>query len=682
MKLSVQSKFNGINTYEKRKEMIDKEKLHMEDKIDYEAFLRLFEKYGQGFTEEEFAKYFLDMTYNNVYYLRIRKTKETRILCREYVSDDEISQIKNDVLLYYGLKPYDKLNYDEIKEIYLQYGGRVSLTRFAEEVFNVSPHTIECSKSDGESFYILREREYNEIQINSIKKKILAESKLHIGDLITLEQFKELYDKFGENIDLKVFALKVLETPHNSLNRFLRGIQNKMSVFPNYIVNPIDIFSLRERVIKEENLHINDLLSNEEFQRLYEKYGWILSEVMFAEDILDINSIGVKNMRVSGKKSAILTNIDIPEEFIEDLKERVVSENRLEQGQEISLIELKGLYQKYGGVLSERQFAEFALEIDNDRYNHLIAGMYKKVSILRYKETDFESIRKQIIAECGLHRDDNVTYKGFQRLHKKYAPNMPEYIFADRVLDIDVHRYNNIKFWRGDSKTYILYREKLPSREELQERKKTILRERKLHSKDRIDYKGFKKIYKKYGGIIPEYMFAEIMLDIPPSKLTDLKSHPSKKYRILLRTTMSEEEISKLREKVLIENSIYPDKQLSLNEFLSIYNKYFHTLSQIDFAEKILGISRQSIKNLRYGYSKTARMLYYGREKREQMEFSEEEISMLRKYLIEGLSEEQIATRLGVTLVFLRENRRMLKISGVLTEEDIVEAKKKIGSKK
>ena len=61
MELSLQSKTNLKSVYKLRERFIEEEKLHINDKIDYEKFQELYEKYGEDFTEKEFAKYFLDI---------------------------------------------------------------------------------------------------------------------------------------------------------------------------------------------------------------------------------------------------------------------------------------------------------------------------------------------------------------------------------------------------------------------------------------------------------------------------------------------------------------------------------------------------------------------------------------------------------------------------------------------
>ena len=677
MELSVQSKLNRYNVANKRKELITKERLHIGDKITYEAFLELYKKYGEGYSEKDFAKFFLDIESIKYYYLMSGKIKETEILEQEYISEEEIKEIRQKVIKEYNLIPQDKINYNELIKMHALYGGKLSIKIFAEEILDITPHSVDNIKSNRSAeARVLKGAGYDKTKVSSIKTQVIQNAGLHIGDEISLTQFNELYEQYGNGIDKKVFGLKVLGILPTQYNIFLRKEGRKVSVFSKHIINPEYIFRLRERIIQDENLHIDDVISNEEFKRLYKVYGGILSENTFAEEILDISSVMVKNMRVDNQKSAILTNIVIPEDYITWLREKIITENRLEQNQQISLKNLQKLYEKYGGILSQRQFASRVLDIPMNNYNALCCGNNKRTGILRdTKTTDFKKLRAQVIEENNLHRDDVISYKQFRKLHKKYAPNMEEYVFADKVLDIEIKRFHNIKFMNNEPKTYILVREKLPSKEEMEKIKQKMISEKKLHSKDTINYKRFMKLHRKYGGIMPDYMFAENMLDLTPLAFKKMKNNPNQEIQILLKTHMNEKQIQELRDIIISENSIYVGRQITLEEFKKMYNKYEHTLSEIDFAKKILGINRQNLNKLKQGLCRTLKALM-GVEKGQKRKkrsayFSDEEVKQLKEYLIEEKSLEQIATILQVSLTYLKKNQERLSAKGILTEETI-----------
>ena len=147
MELSLQRKVNAKKIFARREEMIYRERLHMDDEISYEQFCKLYEKYGKDMNEKDFARYFLDLYYEEHYTLQIGKVKKSRILTQEFVTEQEIVAIRNRVIEEYQLTPGKPLGYEPIVQMYEKLGGRLSLYGFAKEVLNVTKHTIEKAKS-------------------------------------------------------------------------------------------------------------------------------------------------------------------------------------------------------------------------------------------------------------------------------------------------------------------------------------------------------------------------------------------------------------------------------------------------------------------------------------------------------------------------------------------------------
>ena len=85
------------------------------------------------------------------------------------------------------------------------------------------------------------------------------------------------------------------------------------------------MLKLRENIIQEENLHIRDKIQNyQEFKKLFEKYSGILSEKMFATEILDIPLCSYKNLKGDMFTAGILTDIDIPNDFFVKQREEII----------------------------------------------------------------------------------------------------------------------------------------------------------------------------------------------------------------------------------------------------------------------------------------------------------------------------------------------------------------------
>ncbi|MBR3614507.1 MAG: hypothetical protein IKL55_04960 [Clostridia bacterium] len=433
------------------------------------------------------------------------------------------------------------------------------------------------------------------------------------------------------------------------------------------------MYKLREGVIRREKLHIDDFIDYARFQELHKKYGVPLSEEMFAEEVLDINAVGVKNMRVSGNLAAILGDIEITKEYTERVRDKMARENNFRENQGINLDELKELYKKYGGVLSQKLFAMEILGISQDSYNALMCGNSKRVNILKYYNSNrFFSLRNRIILENDLKYNGEMDYQTFERIHKMYAPNENPTVFAEKVLDIPARTFYNLKY--GSTKDVnILLNEPLPTEEQFREKKISIALEYGLHIKDTIDYETLKMIYKRFGGILPEDLFAEKILDISKTSLNKMKRDPQTRVMVLIRTELTEDEIKSLRREVILDNNIYPEKPITLRDFRKMYKAHKHILPETKFAGLVLGIDKQCINKLKKGDCDTVRALYNMRKEysKRPSYFTSKEMLLVRESLIQGLSEEAIATRLFVPIRFLKRNLEQQRRYGRLTPVEI-----------
>ena len=84
-----------------RQEMIEKEKLHINDSINYEKFLELYNEYGKELSQEDFARIYLDISISNYYNLKSKK--EIKILKEEEIEDEYICRIKLYIIKNLGL---------------------------------------------------------------------------------------------------------------------------------------------------------------------------------------------------------------------------------------------------------------------------------------------------------------------------------------------------------------------------------------------------------------------------------------------------------------------------------------------------------------------------------------------------------------------------------------------------
>lgn len=655
--------------------MIYQEKLHINDRIEYKRFFELYKKYGVGISERDFAKYILDIPYQKHYNLQSGKIKNTPILSREYVSPKEIERIREDVERFINDLKLTQVDYYIVEMLYTRYGDRLSMAMFGEDILGITYHSVECIKSDrNRSANVFSINNMDRIEIRKRQNEIIVAERLHIGDTITLEEFYRLYKKYGNGISEKDFATKILQISSTTrFNAFKRGENEYTTILESYIYNPESVYKLRERVIKKEKLHIDDLIDYTRFKELHRKYGVPLSEEMFAEEVLDITTVGVKNMRVSGGLSAILGDIEIPQEYALWLRNEVAEGNGLRQNQGITLEELQELYGKYDGVLSQKLFAMLILDVSQNSYNALTCGKNRRINILKeYNPNRFTALRNRIILENDLKYNQEIDYQTFQRLQSKYAPNENSTVFAEKVFDLPAREFYNFKY--GNSKKVnILTKEPLPTEEEFRKKKVSIALEYGLHTKDTIDYEKFMTIYKRFGGILSEELFAEKILDIKKHSLNKMKRDSKVKVMVLIRTEPTEDEIKALRREVILDNNIYPEKPITSKDFRKMYEGYKHILSEAKFAKLILGIDKQCINRLKNGDYHTVRAFYDMRAEysKRPSYFTSKEILLVREALIQGLSEETIATNFFVPIRFLRRNLEQQRRYGRLTPAEI-----------
>ena len=99
-----------------RQEMIEKEKLHINDSINYEKFLELYNEYGKELSQEDFARIYLDISISNYYNLKSKK--EIKILKEEEIEDEYICRIKLYIIKNLGLTKETPITYEQFQQIY------------------------------------------------------------------------------------------------------------------------------------------------------------------------------------------------------------------------------------------------------------------------------------------------------------------------------------------------------------------------------------------------------------------------------------------------------------------------------------------------------------------------------------------------------------------------------------
>ena len=615
MELSLQSKYKRREILAKRREIIEKEKLHIKDLIDAEEFSRLYSIYGSEFEQKEFAYAFLDI--DNARYDTLIRGKKVSILSREYVPKEEFKSIREKLIDIYDLKA---VSYNSSIELYENFGQRLSFKLFSEEVLGIDEKTLKSRN--------LKRSPNREIPVNF-------------------------------DIEPGEYA-----TSHSEAEEMLM-----------YVLNPEYILNLRKRVIYEEGLHIGESIDYEKFSELYAKYGKDMSEDVFSQEVLDINIRSLSRMKGPKKFStAILQNVEIPERYITTLRDKIAMLNKLEGGQLLEYTKLQEFHRKYARELLERDFAINVLEVESESYRFLPAGINSSVTILKSRETNFEALRNKLIKEMNLHYDDMIDYETFVKWHQSYAPNMREVVFAERVLNIGPENFKEVKHRKG--KARILLDIKLPSKEEIIELRKKVIKENRFHINDEIDYIKLQELHLKYGGIMSIEMFAvDVLLMSQPKirvlkrdyeKNKDSKDAKLKKACVLLNYEIPLEEIEELKNTIKRTENLEEPQMMTKEEIEGLYEKYGGIMSFNMFLQGILCVSIKNFENLKYQHHKTTLVCV-----REGLK--DDEIKQLVRLLANDLSEDEIAMEMELPRTLLRSSIKELSKSQEFADDILYE---------
>lgn len=613
----LETKTNFQSIHEAKKTMIGEQRLHIGDMLTYIRFKMLYNQYSNKISEEEFARYFLDIDYMSYYKLSRGLKNAVTILTKEYYEKSEILAIKKKV---YSLEEYDFLdiNYKELVRLHTIYGDRLSLKMFAFLVFGINDHTVDDIKSNNGRRTKIKPIEIDDELVEITRKKIISEKHLHLDDIISYEEFKDIFNNYPiPKMDEREYALAIFHISNESFRIFRKDLTNKAKIFYNYPLDPNLIAEIRRRVIIDENLHMEDKISTKRFEELYYKYSGILSREYFAIEVLDVQYQALQKAKRTNTQITILTKIQITEEYISNLRKRIMEEKSLKYNQLLSYKDFQALYDEYGFPLSEKMFATEILGIPNVQYYYSLRKGERNACYIfaDCQDVDFKEIRSKIIFENHLHYDDKITYRQLKKLHNKYAPNVRENVFAREVLDINQSMLDHIRL-KKENTASILLEEMLPSKEEIQNIRERVKKKYGLHKRDKLNFEQIKKMYVEFGGIMPMDMFAMQILDINIHMFHKVRANPEYATQIYLKTEFSQQEINKLRENVIIDYKLYPGKRIDINKFLQIYNETDHMLIQSHFATNVLGIKISMFQKLKK--AKSIMLKFFKMKKKEK----------------------------------------------------------------
>ena len=208
-------------TEEEKEEIINEilKKVKAGQLINYAEFLELYNPYKGKLSEVEFAT-ILDISYYNIKQSKSRGTR-TRVLKGKIakISKEEKEKIIEEILK--KLKPRQMINYEEFKELYKSYMGKLSEEEFAE-ILGISHSIFKKLKSSEIRTKVLKGKiaKISEEEKEKIREEVLKKVKL--GQTINYEKFKELYEPYERKLTQIEFA-KILGISESNF----RSMKNK-----------------------------------------------------------------------------------------------------------------------------------------------------------------------------------------------------------------------------------------------------------------------------------------------------------------------------------------------------------------------------------------------------------------------------------------------------------------------
>ena len=453
--------YNTIEILEKRskeiaelKDVIAQDRsIHMNDSLNKEQFLELYQIYGTGFTEIEFAESILGVDSTKIKGLLNDKRKDVKVWTSEIVTLDYLLKIREETIKEEKLHINEKISYAKFKEIYKKHSG--ILTEVDFEILDI-PRTRynELKKEKCESL-VLSSIEVPEEFYKESKEKIKANEHVYRGKPITYEEFLRLHEKYGFVTNDIEFGEKTLEMDPDSIRSLkrkdiktswiLKGEENEKSPEEH----EKNIKRLRQIVIMENKLHIEDRMTGSKFKALYEKYGFGMSQKDFAFEILDIKDYRLNViLRDESQGTAILTNEKLSKEKIKALRKSFFMSGEHCTEDSIDYKEFLRLYDTYGGILSERQFAEKILFMSADRLTFIRTHPGEETEIFcRAKPSDayIANLKARIIKDNLLYYKQPVTMPFFNRLYKSAHTILSKPNFAKEILEVNRWCYRELE---------------------------------------------------------------------------------------------------------------------------------------------------------------------------------------------------------------------------------------------
>ena len=347
-----------------------------------------------------------------------------------------------------------------------------------------------------------------------LRQRIIREFKLHIQDEMTYDQFKSIYDKYGDDIKDSDFARVIFDVDYIQFQKVKRGDHRTMRILSFEYYTENDFWRIINNIIQREDEIFSYGLNYEKILILYSRYGEKFSLEMFSEHVLGIHGkiLANKKSKPNERTEAIEINLE-QIESIQTIREKIGMEPEVFIGNEINYVTLHKLYIKFcpNQIIDERTFAICILAIKDDVYSRMSNKPLKKVKILLNYPINpdyLASLRAKLIEEEQFYFLQPLNVDKIDDIYMKNGGIYSKSIFLQEVFDINSLLYS-IASRRKHNITILSDSDIQQYIKELQER---IIKEEKLEINQLIKVARIRRIFEKYGnGFDEKYFCVEIL---------------------------------------------------------------------------------------------------------------------------------------------------------------------------
>ena len=538
--------------------------------VDVSIVEELYKKFGTGFNIETFVMEVLDITAENYKAAKRYNRKITILKAKDTMSDEDIYNLRNHLIkMGYSMK---RVNYDELINLYQDFGQGLTLTTFVTRVLNVNYGTYRKAHSDKNYRLVILKN------IESVEdvKNIMISDGYENYTITSYDEFLNLYNSYGYTFSETVFATEIINISYDSYRKLKYTSENyKVKILSNDLIE--------EKINEISTVLVNKGYSNKsinynEFMDLYSLYGGGLTEKDFALKVLKINLDNFKSIKYKNRNCFILKESKNKRRSYEHIIQKMIDDKLINKA--ITYEDLKQLHIKYGEDLSEKDFALEVLGVSLDSYRLLRRVNNKdKIRILK-KEIEKEIQRTELLLIEKGYTSKKISYQEWQDLYLQYGYFLSQRAFSNKVLKISYSAYQNIK----RNKTFITifpYKEKPII--QLEMIKKKLVEQGYGNTKMSIEY--IESLYKKYGKGIKKNDFINNILGI-------YEIDRCKETTILKNTdTLYLDKIEEIKQKIFSIG--YYQKRVSPFTIENLYNKYSYGLTFNTFIYRVLGITRK-----------------------------------------------------------------------------------------